>query len=240
MKTLLFLLLALCVQSESQAEEIVRLVAVKGEGEVKVAPDEAQVYLQVVTKAKDAKSAQNKNAKEMARVEKALKGEFKIEAKHIQTSGFSVNPDYRYGNNGQQTFLGYTVVHSLSVQVKSIDKLGGLLDSLVGKGSEDVSVQLQNVNFGSSRRQEFEIQAMEIAMKNAEARAGALAKFAKKSLKGVLRISDSSVSFQPPPYERSMGKMNVMAMAESERGGTQVSAGEITIGSNVSVEYLLD
>jgi uncharacterized protein YggE len=114
-----------------------------------------------------------------------------------------------------------------------------MVDSLVGKGTEDVSVLLQNVNFGTEKRQEYEIQAMEIAMKNAEVRAAALAKFAKRSLKGVLRISDSNVQFQPPPFQRMMGKAAMMEMA-SDAGGTQISAGEIVIGSNVSVDYLFD
>lgn len=234
-----YLLLLLLLAPVTHAEEIVKTVSVKGEGEVKVRPDEADVFLQVRTKAKDAKSAQAKNAKEMARVQKALQSEFKIDEKYIQTTGFSVNPEYRYDNNGKQTFLGYMVDHSLTVKVKKIEKLGELVDSLVGKGTEDVSVLLQNVNFGTEKRQEYEIQAMEIAMKNAEVRAAALAKFAKRSLKGVLRISDSNVQFQPPPFQRMMGKAAMMEMA-SDAGGTQISAGEIVIGSNVSVDYLFD
>lgn len=234
-----YLLLLLLLAPVTHAEEIVKTVSVKGEGEVKVRPDEADLFLQVRTKAKDARSAQAKNAKEMARVQKALQSEFKIDDKYIQTSGFSVNPEYRYDNNGKQTFLGYTVDHSLTVKVKKIEKLGEMLDSLVGKGTEDVSVLLQNVNFGTEKRQEYEIQAMEIAMKNAETRAAALAKFAKRSLKGVLRISDSNVQFQPPPFQRMMGKAAMMEMA-SDSGGTQISAGQIVIGSNVSVDYLFD
>jgi uncharacterized protein YggE len=234
-----YLLLLLLLAPVTHAEEIVKTVSVKGEGEVKVRPDEADMFLQVRTKAKDAKTAQAKNAKEMARVQKALQSEFKIDEKYIQTTGFSVNPEYRYDNNGKQTFLGYIVDHSLTVKVKKVEKLGEMVDSLVGKGTEDVSVLLQNVNFGTEKRQEYEIQAMEIAMKNAEVRAAALAKFAKRSLKGVLRISDSNVQFQPPPFQRMMGKAAMMEMA-SDAGGTQISAGEIVIGSNVSVDYLFD
>jgi uncharacterized protein YggE len=234
-----YLLLLLLLAPVTHAEEIVKTVSVKGEGEVKVRPDEADIFLQVRAKANDAKAAQAKNAKELARVQKNLKSDFKIDDKYIQTSGFSVNPEYRYENNGKRTFLGYTVDHSLNVKVKKVEKLGEMLDSLVGKGTEDVSVLLQNVNFGTEKRQEYEIQAMEIAMKNAETRAAALARFAKRSLRGVLRISDSNVQFQPPPFPRAVGKVAMMEMA-SGGGGTQISAGEIVISSNVSVDYLLE
>ena len=222
------------------AADLVRSVSVKGEGEVKSAPDRADVNLRVRTKAKDAKSAQAKNAKEMARVQKALRDEFKIDGKDIQTTGFSVQPEYQYGQNGKQTFLGFLVDHGLTVKTKKLDQLGPLLDSLTGRGTDDVSVALGGVSFGSDKRQELEIQAMELAMKNAEARAAALAKFGKRSLKGVLRISDSSVGFAPPPFAGGARMAKMQMTASDESGGTSVAPGEITISSEVSVEYQLD
>lgn len=220
------------------APDFVKLVSVRGEGEIRIKPDKASVNLQVRTKAKDAKSAQAKNAKEMARVEKLLRDEFKIDAKDIQTLGFYVNPEYRYEQNGKQTFLGYQVDHNLTVTIKKIDKLGALFDGLIGKGSEDIAVLLQGVTFDTERRQEVEIQALEAGMKRAQARAEALAKFAKRSIKGVLRISDSSVSHSPPPFPlQRMKTAMAMDVAESE---TQISPGEIVVSSQVSVDYEID
>lgn len=224
----------------ARTADLVRSVSVKGEGEIKSAPDRADVNLRVRTKAKDAKSAQAKNAKEMARVQKVLRDEFKVDAKDIQTTGFIVQPEYQYGQNGKQTFLGFLVDHGLTVKTKKLDQLGPLLDSLTGRGTDDVSVALGGVSFGSDKRQELEIQAMELAMKNAEARAAALAKFGKRSLKGVLRISDSSVGFAPPPFVAGARMAKMEMMASDASGGTSVAPGEITITSEVSVEYQLD
>lgn len=229
MKTLLLLLL---VSSPALAE--VRSIFVHGEGTVKLKPDRASVQLQVRAKGKEAQAAQAKNAKEMSRVEKLLREGFRIEAKDIQTSGFQVNPEYRYEQNGKQVFVGFQVEHGLTVTVKKLESLGSLLDGFVGKGSEEVSVQLQGVSFDAEKRDEAEIQALESAMKNASARAEALARFAKRPVKGVLRIADSSVQVQPPPFARPMMKT---AMSMESAPATQISPGEITVSSQVSVEY---
>jgi uncharacterized protein YggE len=225
------------------AADAARTIAVRGEGELKVAPDVAIVSLQVRARAKDAKAAQKANAEEMARVSKVLRGEFGLDAKEIQTSGISVNPDYRYERDGKRVFLGYEALHSLNARVKKLDRVGELLDKLpIGKAGDKRAVLLQGVSFDSDKRRDHETEALGLAMANAQARAAALAGFAKKGLKGVLRISDSNVNFRP--YEPAMrGEAKMMTMMDSSAGsapGTEVSAGEITITSNVAVEYEMD
>lgn len=240
MKTFSFLILLFSISiSNGLAAEVVKLVSVRGEGEASIAPDMAEIQLQVTSKAKDAKGAQTKNAKEMVRVEKVLKDQFKIESKDIQTNNFQVFPEYNYENNGKRNFLGFRADHGLSVTVRKMEQVGNLLDSLVGKGTEDISVQLSGVSFSSSKRKEVEIQALELAMKSASHRAEALAGFAKKKIKGVLRITDSHLGHVPPPM--LTGGMAMMKMAgDQEAQNTQISSGEIKVNAQVSVEYELD
>lgn len=237
MKKFLFILLAMLSTANLFAAED-RIVSVRGEGEVKIKPDMAIMNLNVTTKAKDAKAAQEKNAQEMIRVNKIIKDDFKIESKDIQTAQFSLQPDYRYEQDGKRTFLGFNVIHSLTVKVKKLEKLGEIMDTVVGKGSENKSVSLDGITFDTEKRKEFELQALENAMNNARDRAEALAKFAKKSLNGVRRISDSNISYHP-----FMGQPR-MAMAKAEMVGdsasTQIQAGEIVVNSQVSVEYDLN
>jgi uncharacterized protein len=219
-----------------------RTISVRGEGELKVAPDVALVSLQVRTRAKDAKAAQKANAEEMARVSKVLRGDFGLEAKEIQTAGFSVNPEYRWQRDGKRVFLGYEAFHSLNARVKKLEKVGELLDKLTsGKAGDERAVLLQGVSFDSDKRRDHETEALGLAMANAQGRAAALAGFAKKGLKGVLRISDSSVSYQPfQPAMRGEAKMMAMDAAPGGAPSTEISAGEITISSNVAVEYEMD
>lgn len=229
--------LALCLLLPiSAVAEIERTVSVRGEGEVKIKPDLAYVQLQVLSKGKDAKSAQEKNAKEMARVEKLLRERFRIEPKDIQTTGFFLNPDYRYdGPNNRQVFLGFQVQHSLSVKVRNVNRVGEVLDAVVGKGAEDLSIGLNGVTFDTEKRKEFEIQALESAMSNAKERAEALAKFGGRKLKGVRRISDTQLSSGPV---MPLARMDMMEAKASF--ATNVQPGEISISSTVAVEYDLE
>ncbi|MGZ3694949.1 MAG: SIMPL domain-containing protein [Bdellovibrionota bacterium] len=233
----IFLLLALILTPSAFAAENFRYISVRGEGEIKVKPDLATVQLVTHTKAKDAKSAQAKNAKEMARVMAVLKDEYKVEPKDILTSGFRVNPDYKYENN-KQIFLGYVVDHDLTVTFRKLEKLGDLLDGIVGKGTEDIAVQLQGITFDTEKRKEVEVQALELAMKNAQARGEALAHFAKKPIRGVLRISDSSVNYQP--FRPVMAKMMSADAVPGAAEHTQISQGEISVSSNVAVDYEIE
>ncbi len=239
MKNLFFVLVILVLSTEfATAADFVKMISVRGEGETSVAPDMADIQLQVSSKAKDAKTAQSKNAKEMARIEKTLKDQFKIEAKDIQTTHFQVSPEYNYDNNGKRTFLGFRADHGLSVTVRKMEQVGGLLDSLVGKGTEDLAVQLSGVSFSTSKRKELEIQALEQAMKLANHRAEALAGFAKKKIKGVIRITDSQLGFVPPPMMN--GGMAMMKMAADESASTRIASGEIKVQAQVAVDFEMD
>jgi uncharacterized protein YggE len=70
-------------------------------------------------------------------------------------------------------------------------------------------------------------------------RAEALARFAKKPIRGVFRISDSSVNYQP--YRPVMAKaMRGEFAASDSAGGTQIAAGEISVNSSVAVDYEIE
>ncbi|RZA08052.1 MAG: DUF541 domain-containing protein [Proteobacteria bacterium] len=217
-----------------------RVISVRGEGELKVAPDVAIVSLSVETKAKDAKAAQKANAEEMARVNKVLRNDFSIDAKDIQTDGFSMGQDYRFEKDGRRVFVGFAGHHSLTVRMKKLDRVGELMDKLPSAGAGEArAVELRGVSFDSDKRRDHETEVLGIAMANAKDRATALAGFAKKGLKGVLRISDSAVQYQPyaAPYA---ARSKNMAMADAESAPTEISAGQITINANVAIDYEMD
>ena len=213
---------------------------VRGEGEIKVKPDIAHIQLNVFAKAKEAKSAQAKNAKEMERVKKVLIEDFGLEAKDLSTEHFSLNPDYRWDNN-RQHFMGYTVSHSLQAKVRKLENIGKILDAIVPeKASEDLGVQLNGIQFDTEKRRDYETQAIGEAMKNARVRAEALAKFAGKNLKQVRRISDSNINFTPfMPAQLRGARMEsdsgMMKMAAAPR--TNIESGEISVSSSVTVEF---
>ncbi|HEY8279031.1 MAG TPA: SIMPL domain-containing protein [Bdellovibrionota bacterium] len=228
---LLFPLPALCAPE--------RIVSVQGEGEVKIKPDLAHLYLNVQSKAKDAKTAQDKAAKEMKRLQNVLTDSFKIEEKDIQTMNYDLQPDYRYEQaSGKQILTGFRVTHGLNVKVRKLDKVGDLLDKVSSPGSAELSVSVNSIQFDTDKRKAYEVQALESAMSNAKERAEALAKFSNRRLKGVITVSDGQMQ-SPPVFFR--GRMEKAMMADSAAAsGTSVQAGEIEIKTTVRVEFEMD
>ena len=80
-------------------------ITIDGMGEVRAAPDMATITSGVTTQGATAREALDANSKAMADLVAALK-ESGIEARDIQTSGFSVNPDYVYSD--ERDANGYT------------------------------------------------------------------------------------------------------------------------------------
>ena len=71
------------------------MISIQGKGEVVATPDTASVTAGVTTQGETAREALDANTKAMADlIATAQSGQ--IDAKDIQTSGFSVNPQYVY------------------------------------------------------------------------------------------------------------------------------------------------
>ena len=106
-----------------------RTVTVSATGTVSAEPDEAAIATGVTTEAKTARDAVSNNTLAMKKViAELLKGQA-IEAKDVQTTQFNVEPVYVYPQEGKPPVItGYRVNNMVSVRVRDLDKLGGVLD----------------------------------------------------------------------------------------------------------------
>lgn len=209
-------------------------IQVTGEGEIQAKPDFILINASVFSRASTAKSAQKMNSKEMARVEKILKQDFKIDSKDIQTSSFQVQPQYEYAKD-KPVYRGMAVTHHLRVKFRKVDEVGGLLDRLIESDSkENFGVRIDDISFGTDQMKSYQVQALENAVAQAKIRAQALAKASGKSLVSIRKIMDSKVSLVPGAPGRSFGKM--VAMDEAGAGAA-LSPGEIEITADVQVEF---
>lgn len=114
------------------------VIKVSGEGRSTTAPDMAILQLSVVKDAKTAREALDANNKAMADVLSALK-QAGIAERDLQTSGFSINPQYHYppnndGGNRPPELVGYQVVNGVGVRVRDLGQLGEILDKSVTLG----------------------------------------------------------------------------------------------------------
>lgn len=199
-----------------------RLIAVSGLGEIKTRPDMATISTGVVSEAATAKEALAKNNAAMAAVIAALKNAGVAED-DIQTSDFSVSPKYPPYQPNQTTaprIVGYTVSNQVTAKVKDLAKLGGILDTLVQSGSN----QINGIAFGVDEPKAQLDEARKKAVADARARAELYAEAAGVSLGKVIQISESTAVMPPVPMYRREAAMAADSSVPIAAGTQMVSA----------------
>lgn len=205
-----------------------RIISVSGLGEVKTRPDMATISTGVVTEGTTAKEALAKNNSAMAAVIAALKSAGVAED-DIQTSDFSVSPKYPPYQPNQTTtprIVGYTVSNQVTAKVKDLAKLGGILDTLVQSGSN----QINGIAFGVDEPKPQLDEARKKAVADARAKAELYAEAAGVSLGKVIQISESSAIVPPVP----MFRREAMVAADAS---VPIAAGTQTVAANVSITF---
>ena len=200
------------------------LVKVSATGEVRRAPDVAQVGVGVVTQAPDAKAALAANATQMERVIESVR-KAGVADKDIQTTGVSLQPQYVYKENAPPTLSGYQAHNRVSVTVRDIGKTGDVLDAFVAAGANQVDGPSFTLDKPESARDE----ARKLALDQARARAELYAKSLGLNVKRLVSIDETGSGFEPP-QPRMMAKAMVADQASTPvMPGEQVHAVTLTV-----------
>jgi len=207
-------------------------ISVTGEGEATLSPDMALITLAVVEEAETAREAMDANNAAMAAIIAKLKEEG-IEARDLQTSGLSINPQYVYPNNRNDEekprITGYQVTNQLSVRIRDLSKVGQILDQSVTLGVN----QGGQISFTNEDPSEALTEARKRAVEEAMAKAKTLADAAGVTLGNVIEISERMSRPQPMPMA---GKM---MRAEMAADSVPVEAGENSYSVQVEVTFSL-
>src|SRR5690348_11027472 len=124
----------------ANADNSPRTITVTGHGEAAGTPDSAVVSAGVTTAAKTAAAALSANASAMQNVFAALK-RLGIPDEHVQTTNFSVEPQYApYNSNvpGDQRITGYVVSNQVTVSIDHVSNVGPTIDALSGAGANQM------------------------------------------------------------------------------------------------------
>lgn len=211
-------------------------ITIEGRGEVRAAPDMATINSGVTTQGATAREALDANSTAMEELIATLK-EAGIEARDIQTSGFSVNPNYVYSDardeNGYTLppkIEGYQVSNTVTVVVRELDDLGSILDQSVTVGANTVN----GVSFSVADPADLLNDARKAAFADARERAELYAEAAGETLGDLESISERQDLGAPQPYP-------TFARAEvADAAKVPVEAGELTFGITVAVAWDLD
>jgi uncharacterized protein YggE len=158
-------------------------IVVTGQGSVRTVPDRAQVSLGVSTDGRTASAALRANSAEIAKVIAAVKAQG-IPSADIQTEQVSLS--LRYNQNGDAV-VGYTATNSVSVIVRSLAKVGPVIDAGVEAGANQVS----GPNLVLSDQNALYRQAIRVAIANAKAKARAIARASGLALRRITNVTES-------------------------------------------------
>lgn len=210
-------------------------ITVSGTGKIDRSPDTAKISFSVMDEQKIVKSAQDSVSKKIDAITKDLKA-LGIEEKYIKTDSYNSYPQYDYPictsyncpKPNTPTIRGYQVTHSITVNVKDLDKVADVLGVLAKDGATNIS----GPNFGFEDDKAISREARDMAIADAKGEAQKLAKSLGVSLVRIVSFSENNGGY-PITYARAemAGNMTKDAVAPS------LPIGDSTIESNVTLVY---
>lgn len=203
-------------------------IQVSGTGSAFGEPDVAVLSLGVSTEKKSVAEAREDAADAMQKVLDTLKGNG-VSEKDLQTKQYSIQPQYDYVD-GQRILRGYRVTNTVSAKIRTLDKIGNIIDDAAEAGGN--AVQVQSIGFTIDDPTELQAQARVEAMKNAQDKAETLAEEGGVTLGKPISISEST-GYYAPNY----------SFDDRESAGavkTPIETGELEIAVTVSVLYEID
>lgn len=209
------------------ADDFPSAISVSGEATISAAPDLAQIDAGVASDAKSAKEASDANNAAMGKVLLALKGAG-IAEKDYQTSRLSLQPQYAPNrSNGASPVVGFRASNRVTVKIRDVTKVAGIIDTLVGAGANDVG----NISFEVTQASKLLDDAREQAVADARRKAEIYAKAAGVTLGAPLSVTEGG-----GPVPLFKGRMAAAPMAAPQAA---VAPGEETLSVMVNVSWAI-
>lgn len=220
-------------------------ISVTGNGTVTVTPDVAQLSVGVQARAATVAEARSIAARAQEAVLASLKANG-IQDRDIKTQGLNIRPEY--GSRplatpapaaptrppstpipaGEPVIVAYVMTNTVSVRVRNLDSVSKVVDEAVAAGGD--VVRLNGISFTVDEPERFAAEARELAVKDAHARAEALAKLAGVQLGKPRAINE----YLGPNVGRGGA---VAAAAPTADVATPISPGETEVTMQVSIVY---
>ena len=206
-------------------------VVVRAEGSVEAVPDVAVLGIGVEITMPSVAAARDR----AARVTEAVIAELRrlgVEDRDMQTSRFSIQPDYQYTDDGRRRLTGYRVVHALTVTYRDLDTVGAAMDAVSEAGGDELA--FRDIAFAHADPERHLEAARRDAVDKLHRTARQLAQAANRELGPLLEISEGVA---PPdgPYPRPA----TGALLRAEAVDTPISIGTDVITVSVRGVFAL-
>ncbi|HWJ87993.1 MAG TPA: SIMPL domain-containing protein [Pelagibacterium sp.] len=211
-------------------------MTLSGTGTVRAAPDMATVTTGVTTQGETAREALDANSTAMADLVAALR-DAGLENRDIQTSNFTVSPQYVYSDQRDESgytlppqIQGYEVSNAVTIVVRDLEQLGSVLDQAVTVGANTIN----SVSFAVAETGKLEEEARKLAVADALAKARTYAEAAGVRLGSIESIRETDMAAPPMPMYQAR------AMSVSAEMAVPVEAGEMTYSITTTISWDID
>lgn len=211
-----------------------KTISVSGRGEVEKSPDTAKISFSVRSEKKVLKEAQDEVSSKINALTKDLTA-LGVEEKYIKTDAYTSYPQYDYPQTCygckqvSPVLRGYEVNHSITVSVKDLEKVDGVLGILAKGAVTDMS----GPNFGFEDEKMVAREARDIAIIDAKTEAEKLAKSLGVKLVRIVSFSENGNAYPVPMYA-----MRDMAMGSAKvEDAPTIPVGSNKVESTVTVVY---
>jgi hypothetical protein len=200
--------------------------SVTGEGKVSIPPDIAVLSTGVQAQGATVKIAKDLLNKNINAVSSAVKSAG-VDNKDIQTSGYSLYPQYDYQAENQK-ITGYQASSTLTIKVRTIDNANTVIDAATAAGAN----QIGGVTFDVDDKTKAQDEARTLAVADAKTKATNAAKVAGFTLGKIINYSeDFGNTPRPMPM---LAKADITGAAGVP---TQIETGTNDITVTVTLSY---
>jgi len=210
-------------------------VTMTGTGEVSGVPDQMTFRLAVTRTAPDVSTAMDAASRTQTRVLDAMQ-RAGVERRDLQTTGLSIDPQYRYSSYAPPVITGYTVRQSASVVVRELKDAGAAVNAAVGAGGN--AVRISGIALTIGDRDGLLKRARQAAVEDARAKAEEYVGASGESLGQLLTLKEGHRAARPKvSYEL---QRNAVADSAAMLAKLPVRAGQEKLKVSVSVVWALD
>lgn len=208
-----------------------RTITVSGSGSVHATPDVAEIQFSSQSLAETVTEAQNLNTESVNAVLKVL-ADLNVEEKDIQTSGYSLYPQYDYDGGEDQRISGYMASTDLTIRGQTLDMAAKILDACISAGINYVN----GITYTCSTYDEAYSEALAQAVSSAKAKAEVLAQAAGGELGAILSVDEG---YQDSSWRAESRTSSLYDGAKEAASDLALMPGQADITANVSVTYSL-
>jgi hypothetical protein len=201
-------------------------ISVSGEATIAAEPDQAQIDIGVTTQARTAPEASRENAERLARVLAEVK---KLLGKgdEVKTSGYALNPQYRYPQGGKPEIVGYQANNTVRIKMNKLDDVGKVIDAAMQSGANNIN----RLAFTLKDEDAARLDALKQASAKAKAKAEAVAASLGLKIVRIASVTEGERSVQPIYRAAPMARAEALAAAAP----TPIEQGTVDVRSTVSL-----